>query len=140
MTTKQPILHAIVATIPLLVGCTGFSDGAGAGGAPVELVPSERIALGKPAIVETDAGVTITGRVSRIGTVGGPARGHVHVELVDASGKVIQSARDEWFPPIPPLRVGRSRPSAASYAVTFPTPLPAEGKVRVIVGTDSHQN
>ena len=41
---------------------------------------------------------------------------------------------------IPPLRVGRSRPNAASYAVTFPTPLPAEGKIRVIVGTDSHQN
>jgi len=137
MITKQHILHAIVATIPLLVGCTGVSGGAGAGGAPVELVPSERIALGKPAIVETDAGVTITGRVSRIGRVGGPARGHVHVELMDASGNVVQSARDEWFPP---LRVGRSRPNAASYAVTFPTPLPAKGKVKVIVGTDSHQN
>ncbi|MGN6626421.1 MAG: hypothetical protein ACTHLN_07360 [Tepidisphaeraceae bacterium] len=84
--------------------------------------------------------MTITGRVSRIGMVGGPASGHVHVELVDESGNVVRSAREEWFPPIPPHRVGRSRPNAASYAVTFPTPLPAKGKVRVIVGTDSHQN
>ena len=132
-------LLACLAGIWLIVGCAQEKqppkDLVSSGLMKFQPVPTNEADLPTPKVALSDDVMMISGVVKRKPDYNGPLDGHVKIELLDASGQVLEQFPIEWQPQDVPLNGTRE----AEYALNYGW-VPPEGttlRVSVVEDVDS---
>jgi len=121
-------------------GCQSGQDMGRSGQVHVEAIDHKSLDVSKPSVRQDGADLVISGTIRKQPQSSGPGIGHLHVELVNASGAVLQRTTIDWTPPsLPPQRPGRGG-RVAYYTARVPWALPQNATIRVSVAGDSHTN
>jgi len=120
-------------------GCYSTSDLARDGHVQVQAVDTRSLDIGIPSVRQDGSDLVVSGMIRKYPQTAGPTMGHLHVELINPTGEVIQWAVAEWSPPaLHASRPGRGG-NGGHYYVRVPWTIPRDVMIRVSVGKDSHE-
>ncbi len=124
--------------VSLLMGCSVFQphkDLVAMGKVHVEPISTNEAELPPPKVIMSGDVMTISGVVKRKPNYNGPLDGHVKIELLDASQKVIGQFPTEWTPSEVPVNGKRQ----ADYSLEYGWVPPDGTTVRVSVVQDTDE-
>ena len=104
--------------VSLLMGCSVFQphkDLVAMGKVHVEPISTNEAELPPPKVIMSGDVMTISGVVKRKPNYNGPLDGHVKIELLDASQKVIGQFPTEWTPSEGPVNGKRQADYSLEY-------------------------